>query len=83
MCGSFLDALLKLPVLLYKFVAWIIDSSGNINSDILRQVFPTGAILDSYATLSAPDWLLCDGAEYPKTTYPDLYTAIGDLFGTA
>lgn len=30
-----------------------------------------------------PDgWLLCDGSEISKTTYPNLYEAIGDLWGT-
>lgn len=29
-----------------------------------------------------PDgWLLCDGSELSKTTYPKLYAAIGDLWG--
>ena len=29
-----------------------------------------------------PDgWLLCDGSEVSKTTYPNLYAAIGDLWG--
>jgi uncharacterized repeat protein (TIGR02543 family) len=27
-------------------------------------------------------WLLCDGSEVSKTTYPNLYAAIGDLWGT-
>ena len=26
-------------------------------------------------------WLLCDGSEVSKTTYPNLYAAIGDLWG--
>lgn len=30
-----------------------------------------------------PDgWLLCDGSEISKTAYPNLYEAIGDLWGT-
>ena len=30
-----------------------------------------------------PDrWLLCDGSEVSKTEYPNLYAAIGDLWGT-
>ncbi len=28
-------------------------------------------------------WLLCDGREINKTTYSNLYLAIGDLYGTA
>lgn len=36
-----------------------------------------------WAGNTIPDgWLLCDGAEVSKTTYPNLYEAIGDLWGT-
>lgn len=36
-----------------------------------------------WAGNTIPDgWLLCDGSEVSKTTYPNLYAAIGDLWGT-
>lgn len=35
-----------------------------------------------WAGNTIPDgWLLCDGSEVSKTTYPNLYEAIGDLWG--
>lgn len=39
--------------------------------------------IKAYAGLSIPDgWLECDGSEVSKTEYPNLYAAIGDLWGT-
>lgn len=38
--------------------------------------------IKAYAGLSIPDgWLECDGSEVSKTKYPNLYVAIGDLWG--
>jgi len=35
-----------------------------------------------FASKSVPiGWLVCDGATYSQSTYPDLYTAIGTTFG--
>lgn len=46
------------------------------------QLVPTGAIL-SYAGSSAPaGWLVCDGAAVSRTTYANLFSALGTTFGT-
>ena len=43
---------------------------------------PPGAMID-YGGLTAPTgWLLCDGASVSRTTYADLFTAIGTRFGS-
>ena len=50
-----------------------------INSDSYT---PVGSIL-TYAGISAPNgWLICDGSEVSKLTYPRLFTIIGNLYGT-
>lgn len=37
-----------------------------------------------YAGMSIPEgWLACDGSEVLKSDYPELYSVIGDLWGTA
>lgn len=42
---------------------------------------PTGVVID-YAGGSPPaGWLLCDGTSYPTATFPDLFAAIGYLWG--
>lgn len=44
-------------------------------------MIPVGTIIMG-AWSSAPDgYLLCDGGIYDPETYPDLYSAIGDVFG--
>lgn len=44
---------------------------------------PPGAVID-YAGASAPSgWLLCDGASYLRSDYPDLFSAIGTTYGFA
>ena len=44
-------------------------------------VIPTGALL-MWATDTTPDgWLLCYGQAVSRTTYPDLFTVIGTIFG--
>jgi len=46
---------------------------------------PIGSItayVGPYADDPNNNWLLCDGREVPKASYPDLYTALQDSFGT-
>lgn len=45
-------------------------------------VFPSGVIMH-YAGSSPPDgWLVCDGSAVSRTTYADLFTAIGTTYGS-
>jgi microcystin-dependent protein len=45
-------------------------------------IMPPGAIL-AYGGASAPSgWLLCDGSAVSRTTYADLFAAIGTAYGT-
>lgn len=42
---------------------------------------PTGTVND-WTTMTAPiGWLLCDGGEYSRTTYADLFAVIADNYG--
>ena len=46
-------------------------------------VMPVGTILP-FGGSSAPEgWLLCNGSEYSRTDYPDLFSAIGTAFGAS
>lgn len=42
---------------------------------------PIGTILSYSATTPPVGFLVCDGSEVSKTTYSDLYSVIGDLYG--
>jgi len=48
---------------------------------LLAQLVPSGAI-QAYGGAAAPTgWLLCDGAAVSRTTYADLFSAIGTAYG--
>lgn len=48
-----------------------------------RWAMPPGAIMPFANTLSSPTgWLLCDGGQYSRTDYLELFTAIGTTYGT-
>lgn len=83
LCEGFTDALLKLPSLLWKFISTVIDQNGNVQVAFLRMVRKPGTLIWS-ASASAEDasQLLADGREIAKADYPDLYAAIGDVWGT-
>lgn len=44
---------------------------------------PAGAILPYGGTAAPTGWLMCDGTSYLQSSYPSLYTAIGNAYGAA
>ena len=44
---------------------------------------PPGAVMDYAGTTAPTGFLLCDGASYLRSSYPDLFAAIGTLWGAA
>ena len=59
----------------------IIDSYDTEN--ILYADMPIGTIVPFGGSGAPTMFLLCDGSEVAKATYPELYEVIGDVFGTA
>jgi microcystin-dependent protein len=53
-------------------------SSGSVGGDL-----PVGMIMPFAGILIPSGWLLCDGSSVSKTTYSDLYSALGDAWGSA
>lgn len=51
-----------------------------INNNIY---LPVGSIITYAGTTSPGGWLLCDGSEVSKTSYPRLFSVIGTLYGTS
>lgn len=43
---------------------------------------PTGSVLATAGSSAAAGWLICDGAEISRSTYADLFNAIGTAFGS-
>ena len=78
LCGNFVRSLLRLPVLFYNLVSWLLDDSG---AGI--RTIEAGDLIYSFAPLvSNQHRLRCDGASYSTTTYAVLYTAIGNAYDT-
>ncbi len=60
-------------------------SATGVDATTVRQggfrLIPAGAVM-AYAVSTAPDgWLKCDGTAVSRTTYADLFTAIGTTYG--
>lgn len=84
MCGNFINTLLKLPVLLYKLVNYWLTSTGNPSKAFVNSALPTGSLMFSSCLQSESGgiYMLCDGREIDRTTYADLFAAIGTTYGT-
>jgi microcystin-dependent protein len=83
MCDNFIGTLIKMPILLYKLVNWLLDSNGNLSADFIRGVRSPGDLIFSAAPLSeSASRLLCDGREVQQSDYPQLFAAIGSIYGT-
>lgn len=57
--------------------------ANNYTIDNTVYCVPIGSIIPYASTTLPKGFLLCNGAEISKTDYADLYTVIGDTFGTA
>lgn len=75
---------ITLPLTPVSDAPLIMNSAGIITADVsLRGAFcPTGAIFP-FAGVSVPTgWLYCDGSTVSRTTYANLYSIIGNAFGS-
>lgn len=53
-----------------------------VPASMINQWAPPGAVVQ-YAGAAAPSgWFICDGSAISRTTYSDLFTAIGVLYGS-
>lgn len=59
---------------------YVLDSTGIISQQVAE--VPTGAV-SAFAMTTVPSgWLACNGAAISRTTYSDLFAAIGTTFGS-
>lgn len=77
LCSGFVKALLRLPVLFYQFLNWLLDENGNLNPSVLG----TGTLEFSAVQLQEVGRFLCNGSEKSRTTYANLFGVIGTTFG--
>lgn len=70
--------------MLWQLINWMFDTSGFVSVAFRQNVVPSGQIIPMAGQLpSNNNYLLCDGSEVSKSTYADLYAAIGDAWGAA
>jgi microcystin-dependent protein len=75
----------------YKFV--LTDSLGNtqwtvdnvqvpqVQAPVTAVAVPPGGVMLYGGTVAPTGWLLCDGSQVSRTTFPDLFNAIGETYG--
>ncbi len=60
-----------------------ISDSNKTKKVLVSDIASPSGVISAYGGSSAPTgWLLCDGTSYLRATYPDLYAAVGNAFGT-
>lgn len=57
------------------------DASNDYVLAVRSEAAPSGAMMLYGGTAAPTGWLLCDGTAVSRTTYADLFTAIGTAFG--
>ena len=52
------------------------------NAEYIGSEFPVGSIVATGGTTAPTNWLFCDGAAVSRSTYSDLFNAIGTFYGS-
>jgi microcystin-dependent protein len=76
---------LGIPQLLCDLFSWMFNSDGSVSDNLSVQVAqliaPTGTITYSLTLNMGPGWILADGSEISRTTYANLFAAVGTRYG--
>jgi microcystin-dependent protein len=54
---------------------------AKLATELRAYLLPTGMVVDWTSALAPTGWLLCDGGEYNRTTYADLFNVVGATYG--
>ena len=77
---------LGVPQLLADVFGWMLNSNGSISDEFKEEVStyssPTGTIIYCLTPNVGDGWLQCDGSEVSRTTYANLFAAIGTRYGS-
>lgn len=58
-----------------------LDNLSTAGLNVLNKIVPVGSIIIFAGTTAPEGYLLCNGGAVSRTTYADLFDAIGDLYG--
>lgn len=69
-----------------EWLAWAFDSAGNWNDAAIQQIVlaavPVGVVINwSGTNLPSDKWLVANGSNVSRTTYSELFDAIGTTYG--
>lgn len=80
-----LSRFFDIPRMLKVLTAWMFTPSGSLsdefNAEVGASITPVGSAIFSFSPSAGSFYLLADGTEVSRTTYPALFAAIGTLFG--
>jgi len=62
-------------------ISYLAGARSNIQQQIDNSI-PSGAVMPFAKTTAPSGWIVCDGAAVSRTTYANLFAAIGTLYGT-
>lgn len=72
--------------LLCDLFSWMFDSDGSLSAEFITEitsdVLPPGTLIHSAASNMGTGWILCNGQAVNRTTYANLFAAIGTRYGT-
>ena len=72
----------KFPLLVSQIFTWLLDGNGNLTNAAIQQVVQPGdLIFSATGNGNTALRLLCDGSAVSRMTYPDLFLAIGTIYG--
>jgi len=83
LCDRILKVFLQLPAKFCSLMQWMFNEDGTL-SDAFKdeaQVIPTGSVIARLSTSVPVGWLVCNGQEVSRTTYPTLFATIGTVYG--
>lgn len=81
-CDSLVKALIGFPAAVYRWYAWAFNADATASNALKQAIVPPGFIMQAAGVLlTQADWLLCNGQSVSKATYPELYAAIGTVYG--
>lgn len=82
LCGNFIGTLLKLPLYVYQVFNWMFTAGGDLTDAFKRQIVQPGDLIFSATPLAeSTSRKLCNGQAISRTTYADLFAAIGIAYG--
>lgn len=81
-CGNFRSFFFQFPLLISQFLTWLLDTNGNISNAAIQQIVQPGDLIFSASSAGSSAYrLLCDGSAQIRANYPQLFLAIGTIYG--